>query len=102
MAKKRGNPNLKKGMKSFNPNGRPPGSGNKSLRLALEAYEKENDKSFIEHYIDQAFNDRKTACDLAGRLYPALKSIEGNLGIKHKILTAIGLEPIGDDVDRSG
>ena len=82
-----------------NPTGRPLGTGKAGkLARALEEYEQENGKSFVEHYFTLAFEDPATARDLAGRLFPALKAIEGNFGVQQKILNIIGMEVI--DVDR--
>jgi hypothetical protein len=96
MAGKKGNPNLTKGGTALPGAGRPKGSYgvNKPLREALAQYETDSGKCFVLHYIKQAFKDKKTACDLAGRLYPSLKSIEGNLELQHKILNVIGINPI--------
>ena len=78
-----------------NPSGRPLGTGKAGkLAKALEEYETQTGKCFVEHYFALAFEDPATARDLAGRLYPALKAIEGNVGIQQKILNIIGMEAI--------
>ena len=78
-----------------NPTGRPLGTGKAGkLAKALEAYESETGKCFVEHYFNLAFEDAATARDLASRLFPALKAIEGNLGVQQKILNIIGMETI--------
>lgn len=99
--KKRGNPNFVKGV-SGNPNGRPKGTPNKNKLLvgeALAAFEAKTGRSFIEHYIKLAFIDKNVACDLAKKLYPDLKSIEGTLDVKQKILHVLGLNPISPNDD---
>ena len=78
-----------------NPRGRPLGTGKAGkLAKALEEYETKTNRKFIEHYFELAFEDPATARDLAGRLFPALKAIEGNVGIQQKILNIIGMEAI--------
>ena len=80
-----------------NPAGRPVGTGKAGkLAKALEEYEAQKGKNFVEHYFDLAFKDSATARDLAGRLYPALKSIEGDMNVQQKILNIIGMEAIDD------
>ena len=70
-----------------NPKGRPLGTGKAGkLAKALAEYETETGRCFIEHYFNLAFEDAATARDLASRLFPALKAIEGNLGAQQKIL----------------
>ena len=78
-----------------NPTGRPLGTGKAGkLVKALEQYETETGKCFVEHYFNLAFEDPATARDLASRLFPALKAIEGSVGIQQKILNIIGMEAI--------
>lgn len=80
-----------------NPAGRPVGTGKAGkLAKALEEYEAQKGKSFVEHYFNLAFKDAATARDLASRLYPALKSIEGDMNVQQKILNIIGMEAITD------
>ena len=83
-----------------NPTGRPLGTGKAGkLARALEEYETKANKSFVEHYFNLAFEDPATARDLAGRLYPALKAVEGRMDVRQKILQVFGMEPISHVTD---
>lgn len=69
-----------------NPAGRPVGTGKAGkLAKALEDFESETGKSFVRHYIKLAFQDPQTARDFAGRLWPSLKAVEGDLDINQKV-----------------
>jgi len=61
---------------------------------ALAAYEEKSGKSFVQHYIKQAFTDPQTARDMAGRMWPALKAIEADVEVRQKILNVLGMNPI--------
>lgn len=85
-------------VKSFNPAGRPKGSTTtETLRTALKNYEIKTGLKFLEIYFEQAFRNPATTRDLASRLWPALKSIEGDLEVNQKVLNIIGMKPIEVD-----
>jgi hypothetical protein len=59
-----------------NPNGRPKRPEIEELRLALKKAKENNDKSFIEHYVELAFKDKQVAIALANKVLPELKEID--------------------------
>jgi len=66
------------GQGSLNPGGRPLDMRNAQSKLhkALKAVEKRKGKSFLEHYINEAFNDKTMAIALLKKIVPDLKSVE--------------------------
>jgi hypothetical protein len=86
---------FKKGQ-SGNPAGKKKGTKNlrPTLADALLEFEKKNKTSFTKHYLSLAFTDTKVACDVACRLWPALKSIEGSMDIQQSIINITGLKPL--------
>ena len=66
-----------------NPNGRP--RKNEPLQDALKAYEAKHDVSFLETYFRAALNDKATMRDLAGRLYPTLKAVDGSMVLSGQV-----------------
>ena len=86
-----------------NPNGRP--RKNEPLQDALKAYEAKHDVDFLETYFKTALNDRSTMRDLAGRLYPTLKAVDGNMVLSGQVVLLppiINIEPVKDDNVKDG
>lgn len=61
---------------SGNPKGRPPRPEVQELRDALLKAKTEKNKSFIEHYVALAYEDKNVAIALANKVLPELKSID--------------------------
>lgn len=66
---------FKKGQ-SGNPNGRPRKPEIEQLRNALEKVEKEHDKTFLEHFVSKAFEEKEYAIALAKKILPDLKTVD--------------------------
>ena len=64
--------------KSGNPNGRPARPEIKELRDALELARKKNKKSFLNHFVEQAYKDNRVAVELAKKLLPDLSESDQN------------------------
>jgi hypothetical protein len=66
------NPNWIKGV-SGNPFGRPKSPEREELRKALEYAQKTQDKSFLQHFVNRAFENDAVAIALAKKLLPDLE-----------------------------
>lgn len=66
------------GQTSLNPGGRSRSmkTAQAMLHKALKKVEKRRGKKFLEHYIEQAFNDKTLAVALLKKLVPDLKAVE--------------------------
>ena len=62
--------------KSGNPNGRPKGSARKELKEALEKAAIKHNKTFLEHFVELAYTDKKCAIALANKILPDMSKIE--------------------------
>jgi len=86
-----------------NPKGRP--KKNEPLQDALKAYEAEHDVSFLKTYFETALKDKATMRDLAGRLYPTLKAVDGSMVLSGQVVLLppiINIEPVKDDNVKDG
>ena len=86
----------KKGQ-SGNPNGRPKKPEIDALRTAIKVVEKENDMTLLEHFVRRAYENDSVLVALCKKFLPDMKSIEGGVEVRHKILQVFGMEPIYND-----
>ena len=86
----------KKGQ-SGNPNGRPKKPEIDALRTAIKVVEKENDMTLLEHFVRRAYENDSVLVALCKKFLPDMKSIEGGIEVRHKILQVFGMEPIYND-----
>ena len=74
--KKKGSPNLYKGMKSLNPNGRPKGSVNKYTALSRELMSNRGPE-IVQKVIDLALEGDRTCLKMCmDRIIPTTKAVE--------------------------
>ena len=64
---------------SGNPKGRPPIPEIEELRKALHAAQKKFDKSFLEHFVERAFENDQVAIALAKKIIPDKIANEGEV-----------------------
>jgi len=108
-AKKKGSPNLFKGMKSLNPEGRPKGSVNKFTALSRELMSNKGPE-IVQKVIDLALEGDRTCLKMCmDRIIPTTKAVEfrssenkGNViinvgGLTEKIIEADKKEPLEYD-----
>ena len=104
--KNKGSPNLYKGMKSLNPNGRPKGSVNKFTALSRELMSNKGPE-IVQKVIDLALEGDRTCLKMCmDRIIPTTKSVEfrssedkGNViinvgGLAEKIITEDKKKPL--------
>jgi len=78
--KNKGSPNLYKGMKSLNPNGRPKGSVNKYTALSRELMSNKGPE-IVQKVIDLALEGDRTCLKMCmDRILPTTKSVEFRSG----------------------
>ena len=78
--KNKGSPNLYKGMKSLNPNGRPKGSVNKYTALSRELMSNRGPE-IVQRVIDLALEGDRTCLKMCmDRIIPTTKSVEFRSG----------------------
>jgi len=78
--KNKGSPNLYKGMKSLNPNGRPKGSVNKYTALSRELMSNKGPE-IVQKVIDLALEGDRTCLKMCmDRIIPTTKSVEFRSG----------------------
>ena len=78
--KNKGSPNLYKGMKSLNPNGRPKGSVNKYTALSRELMSAKGPE-IVQRVIDLALEGDRTCLKMCmDRIIPTTKSVEFRSG----------------------
>ena len=78
--KNKGSPNLYKGMKSLNPNGRPKGSVNKFTALSRELMSNKGPE-IVQKVIDLALEGDRTCLKMCmDRIIPTTKSVEFRSG----------------------
>ena len=105
-AKKKGSPNLFKGMKSLNPEGRPKGSVNKFTALSRELMSNKGPE-IVQKVIDLALEGDRTCLKMCmDRIIPTTKAVEfrssedkGNViinvgGLAEKIITEDNKKPL--------
>ena len=104
--KNKGSPNLYKGMKSLNPNGRPKGSVNKYTALSRELMSTKGPE-IVQRVIDLALEGDRTCLKMCmDRILPTTKAVElrsqegkGNVvinvgGLTEKVIEADKKEPL--------
>jgi len=104
--KNKGSPNLYKGMKSLNPNGRPKGSVNKFTALSRELMSNKGPE-IVQKVIDLALEGDRTCLKMCmDRIIPTTKSVEfrssedkGNViinvgGLAEKVIEAEQHKPL--------
>ena len=104
--KNKGSPNLYKGMKSLNPNGRPKGSVNKYTALSRELMSNRGPE-IVQKVIDLALEGDRTCLKMCmDRILPTTKAVElrsqegkGNVvinvgGLTEKVIEADKKEPL--------
>jgi hypothetical protein len=107
--KKRGNPNLYKGMKALNPNGRPKGSVNKFTALSRELMSTKGPE-IVEKVIEMALEGDRVCLKMCmDRILPTTKAVElrssedkGNIvinvgGLEAKVIEAQESKPLTYD-----
>lgn len=62
-----------------NPFGRPARPEIQELREALEKARKNHDKSFLEHFVEKAYQDNNVAIALAKKILPDLTDMSADL-----------------------
>ena len=78
--KNKGSPNLYKGMKSLNPNGRPKGSVNKYTALSRELMSNRGPE-IVQKVVDMALEGDRTCLKMCmDRIIPTTKSVEFRSG----------------------
>jgi len=89
--KNKGSPNLYKGMKSLNPNGRPKGSVNKYTALSRELMSNRGPE-IVQKVIDLALEGDRTCLKMCmDRIIPTTKSVEFRSGeYKGNVIINVG------------
>jgi len=84
MAKKRGNPNWKKGV-SGNPKGKKT-SPTQALERAIKTVEKNRRQKLLEHFVKRAFISDAVLVALLKKVFPDLKHVEGRTDSPTRII----------------